>query len=149
MAEILFYHLTESKLDDTLPKLLERSLERGMRAVVQTSSDERVEAIDALLWTFRDDSFLPHGSSKSDFAADQPVLLTTGTDNPNQATIRFLVDGAEPGGLDSYQRAVFLFDGFDNQQVVSARGHWKHLKGEGHDLSYWQQDSDGRWSKKS
>ncbi len=147
MAEVLFYHMTESKLEDTLPKLVEKSLERGFRVIIETSTEACRDALDALLWTWREDSFLPHACDTSELAASQPVLLTTSTGNINNANIRFFVEGAEPLGIEAYQRVVLLFDGFDAAQVQTARSHWKRLKAEGHTLSYWQQNQDGRWEK--
>ena len=93
-TEVYFYHLEGRTLEQVLPTLLERSLERGWRAVVQASSPERVEALNTLLWTFREDSFLPHGTSSDGTAAMQPIFLTVEADNPNDAAVRFLVDGA-------------------------------------------------------
>lgn len=149
MSEVLFYHLTESKLEDALPPLLDKSVERGWRVVVQTGTAARRDALDTHLWTFRDDSFLPHGTDGQAFATEQPVLLTTTPDNPNAANVRFLVDGAAPPSLDPYDRAIFMFDGYDQQELEAARAHWKRLKGEGHQLTYWQQNNDGRWVKKA
>lgn len=149
MTEILFYHLTESTLEDALPGLLERSLQRGWRVVVQTGSEDRRDALDQHLWTFRDDSFLAHGTDREAFPAEQPVLLTTGGDNANGAQIRFLVDGAEPPGLSAYERAVFLFDGHDAAQLESARSHWTTMKAAGHEVTYWQQTPDRRWERKA
>lgn len=149
MTEILFYHLTESTLEDALPGLLERSLQRGWRAVVQTGSEDRRDALDQHLWTFRDDSFLAHGTDREAFPAEQPVLLTTGADNANGAQIRFLVDGAEPPDLSAYERAVFLFDGHDATQLEAAREHWKAMKAAGHEVTYWQQTPDRRWERKA
>ncbi|MDR6757380.1 DNA polymerase-3 subunit chi [Mycoplana sp. BE70] len=149
MSEILFYHLTESKLEDALPPLLDKSLERGWRVVVQTGTVERRDALDVHLWTYRDESFLPHGTDEQPNVSDQPVLLTSGSDNQNAATVRFLVDGAEPPPLEAYDRVIFMFDGHDQGELEAARGHWKRLKGEGHQLTYWQQNNDGRWVKKA
>ncbi|PTM98810.1 DNA polymerase III subunit chi [Mycoplana dimorpha] len=149
MSEILFYHLTESKLEDALPPLLDKSLERGWRVIVQTGTAERRDALDTHLWTYRDESFLPHGTDEQPQAADQPVLLTTGPENPNAATVRFIVDGADPPPLDAYARVIFMFDGHDQDELEAARGYWKRLKGEGHQLTYWQQNHDGRWVKKA
>ncbi len=149
MAEILFYHLSESTLDDALPGLLERSLERGWRAVVQTGSEERRDALDQHLWTFRDDSFLAHATDREPHPAEQPVLLTTAEGNPNGAKIRFLVDGAAPSDLAGYDRAVFLFDGHDAAQGEAAREHWKTMKAAGHAVTYWQQTPDRRWERKA
>lgn len=149
MAEVLFYHLTESTLEEALPGLLEKSLERGWKAVVQTGTEERRDALDAHLWTFRDDSFLAHATDREPHPADQPVLLTTGTGNGNAAEIRFIVDGAVPPDLTGYQRAVFLFDGHDEAQVEGARERWKRLKGESHAVTYWQQTPERRWERKA
>ena len=149
MTEVLFYHLTESKLEDALPPLLEKSVERGWRVAVQTGSPEKRDALDGHLWTFREDSFLAHGTEESEMAAAQPVLLTTSQDNVNDATVRFLVDGALAPPLEPYERVVFMFDGFDQLQLESARAQWKALKSEGHQLTYWQQSAQGRWEKKA
>ena len=149
MAEVLFYHLTESKLEEQLPTLLEKSLQRGWRAVVQAGSEERRDALDAHLWTYRDDSFLAHGTDREPHAGEQPVLLTTQASNPNAAQIRFLVDGAVPPDLSSYQRAVLMFDGHDAEQLTAAREQWKLLKAAGHDVTYWQQAADRRWERKA
>lgn len=149
MTEVLFYHLTESKLEDALPALLEKSVERGWRVAVQTREEGRRDHLDAHLWTYREDSFLPHGTDAGEHSAAQPVLLTTTSHNVNNASVRFLVDGAEPPALDAYERIVFMFDGYDASQLEAARSHWKRLKAEGHVLTYWQQSPEGRWVKKA
>ena len=150
MTEILFYHLQRQPLERVLPTLLEKSLERGWRAVVQASSDERVEALDAHLWTYKDDAFLPHGTPKEGDPAEQPILLTSGDDNANAAQIRFLVDGAPfPEDMTAYERIVVLFDGEDPDAVAAARERWSDAKAQGFDVTYWQPDEQGRWVKKA
>jgi DNA polymerase-3 subunit chi len=150
MTEILFYHLQRQPLESVLPSLLERSLERGWRVVVQMASDERVEALDAHLWTYREESFLPHGTARDGEAAAQPILLTTGEDNPNAATVRFLIDGTPmPADAKSYDRIVLLFDGEDEDALAQARARWSEAKAQGFDVTYWQTDERGRWVKKA
>ena len=119
MTEILFYHLQRQPLERVLPALLEKSLERGWRVVVQAASEERIDALDAHLWTYRDDGFLPHGTAREAEAAQQPVLLTTAADNPNRASVRFLLDGADmPADAAAYERIVLIFDGEDPDAVA-------------------------------
>jgi DNA polymerase-3 subunit chi len=149
MTEVLFYHLTESTLEDALPGLLEKSLERGWKAVVQAGAEERRDALDQHLWTYRDDSFLAHGTDREAHAADQPVLLTTTAENGNAAEIRFMVGGAEPPDLAGYARAVFMFDGHDADQLDAARVQWKAMKAAGHAVTYWQQTPERRWERKA
>lgn len=148
-AEVLFYHLERQPLERVLPGLLERTLERGWRAVVQSGSEERLEALDLSLWTYRDDSFLPHGTKKDGFSEHQPVYLTTGAETPNGAGVRFLVDGAVAETFSGFVRVVYLFDGHDPAAVDQARGQWKAARAAGCTVAYWQQDADGRWAKKA
>lgn len=150
MAEVLFYHLTESRLEEALPDLLEKSLARGWRVVVQAVTAERRDALDHHLWTFREESFLPHGTDADSSGALQPILLTI---DPAQAAndpqCRFMVEGAVPVSLDSCVRGVYLFDGHDAEQLAGARARWTSEKAAGHQVTYWQQSEDRRWVKKA
>ena len=149
MTELLFYHLQNQAIERVLPPLLEKTLARGWRAVVQCASEERVEALDAHLWTYRDDAFLPHGTHREAVAADQPVLLTIQDDNPNGAAVRFLIDGAKiPSDPAAYERLVLIFDGGDEETLADARARWVAAKAAGLVVTYWQADENGRWSRK-
>jgi DNA polymerase III subunit chi len=148
-TEVYFYHLERRRLDEVLPTLLQRSLERGWRAAVQAASDERVEALSTLLWTYSEESFLPHGTARDGQPDMHPVFLTTSEDNPNGAHVRFLVDGAELGDASPYERVVFIFDGSDTDAVARARSEWLAAKARGDAVSYWQQDKTGRWQQKA
>ena len=149
MTEIWFYHLQRQRLESALPALLEKALERGWRAVVQAVTEERLQALDEILWTYADDSFLGHGRGADGDPDLQPIWLTSGDDNPNGAAIRFFVEGADPthAAQADYQRAVVLFDDHDEKQVLSARDWWRALREQGASLAYWRQDEDGRWRK--
>jgi DNA polymerase-3 subunit chi len=150
VTEVLFYHLEAQPVERVLPVLLEKSLERGWRVVVHTTLEERVDALDSHLWTFRDDSFLPHGTFREPTGADQPVLLTVRDDNPNGATVRFLLDGAPmPGDAGQYERLVLMFDGSDDGAVTEARQHWQAAKAQGFAVTYWQADASGRWQRRA
>lgn len=148
-AEVLFYHLERTPLERVLPELLEKTLERGWRAVVQGGSQERLGALDASLWTYREDSFLPHGTAEDGATEQQPIYLTTDSDVPNGASVKFCVDGAQPTEFDGFERIVFLFDGHDDGAVEKAREQWAKIKDAGLQATYWQQDDQGKWQKKA
>ena len=116
---------------------------------MQAPSEERIEALDTLLWTFTDESFLAHGTARDGPASAQPIYLTTGNDNPNGAQVRFLIDGAELDDVSAYARIVFIFDGRDTEAVAAARAEWQEARSRGHAVSYWQQDAEGRWQQKA
>ena len=149
MTEVLFYHLQNMSLESVLPPLLEKSLERGWRVVVQSTSQERTDALDAHLWTYRDDSFLPHATWRVGDAPEQPIVLIAGEGNPNRASVRFLVDNAGlPPDCDAYQRLVLVFNGDDGDALAAARGAWTDCKARGFEVTYWQADERGRWQRR-
>ena len=148
MTELLFYHLQGQPVERVLPVLLERSVARGWRVVVQTSIEERVDALDAHLWTYTEEGFLPHGTFREATAPEQPVLLTIHDHNPNGATVRFLIDSAPvPADAERYERLVLLFDGEDDEAVAAAREQWKAAVARGFEVTYWQTDEAGRWQR--
>ena len=148
MTEIWFYHLQSTALEQALPTLLEKTLRRGSRAVVMSGSTERVEALNRLLWTYRDDSFLAHGTAKDGAAADQPVWLTEQDENPNGADFLFLTDRSMSESVGDFERVIILFDDRDAGAVNDARAHWKRFRDADFTLSYWQQ-SRGGWTQKA
>jgi DNA polymerase-3 subunit chi len=150
MTEVLFYHLERASLESVLPGLLEKTLERGWKAVVRCGSRETVTRLDEILWTYSDDSFLPHAADV-ERACDQPVWLTDGADTPNSADLLFLVDNASTNAdaIGSFVRCVTIFDGGDAGAVTAARGFWKTVKAAGHDATFWKQTPQGRWEKQS
>ena len=149
MPDILFYQLLAKPLEVVLPDLLEKSLLKGWRAVVQGADEARLNTLDTALWTYRDDSFLPHGTKGDGHAEEQPVYLTTGPENPNGAAIRFLIDQAMVDNHADYQRIVYLFNGHDPEALTHARTRWKVEKAAGYDVAYWAENSSGRWEKKA
>jgi DNA polymerase III subunit chi len=148
-TEVLFYHLERQSLEQVLPSLLEKTISRGWRAVVQLGSTERLEALDLALWTFSEDSFLAHGTQKDGHSAEQPIYLTTGDDTPNGAKVRFYVDGAVASDMTGLARAIYMFDGHDDQALTLARSEWQAVKAKGLTATYWRQTAEGRWEKKA
>ena len=146
--DISFFHMTRTTLEAALPQMLEKTLERGQRAVVRAGSAERAEALNGWLWTYRDRTFLPHGSAQDGHAALQPVWLTDKDERPNDAQVLFLTDGASSDRPQDFERCAVLFDGNDEAALAAARAQWAGLKDAGHELTYWQQSDEGRWEKK-
>ncbi len=149
MTEVSFYHLQRSRLDEALPRLLEKALGAGFRVLLKTPSAAEAERLNTVLWTYGQGSFLPHGTAADGHAAEQPVYLTETDDNPNAADLVCQVGGAEAGRLAGFRRALDLFDGSDPDMVAAARQRWKRYLDAGHALSYWQQTGSGGWERKA
>lgn len=154
MPEIAFYHHTTRRIEETLPTLIEKSLARGWRVVVQAPTQDRVRRLDDYLWGYKPESFLPHGTKADASPETQPVYLTCEDDNPNDADVRFFlgvvaVASVLAGGASPRERALLLFSGDSEEELEAARAHWKELKEAGHVLAYYQQDANGRWVEKA
>ncbi len=150
MADYGFYHLTRTPLEQALPKLLGRVLATGGRAMVRLASQERLEALDASLWSCPDPDWLPHGTPRTGHPEYQPIWLTTEdapeTGAPNGARFLFLLEGTDSARLAAFDRVLDLFDGADAEAVQAARARWRAAKAAGHTLTYWQQGPRG-WEK--
>jgi DNA polymerase-3 subunit chi len=154
MSEALFYHLERSTLEDSLPGLLERTRERNWRAVLRIGSPERMEALDAHLWTYSEQTFLAHGTAAEGHQSRQPIYLTTEDENPNQAQVLFLVGGAMQhdwgaASLQEFARIVLMFDGRDPEALNAARIAWRGAKEAGHEVTYWKESPSGKWEKQA
>ena len=152
MTETLFYHLERRALEEVLPGLVGKSRARGWKALIRADSATRADAIDTLLWTYDDQSFLPHAQQGDGEAARQPVLITVEEGNANGAQIVFYVGGAQPGdwtGLAGLSRIVMLFDGRDEAALASARAAWKEARAAGHDVTYWKESPSGKFEKQN
>ena len=151
MGEALFYHLTRTPLEQAAPGILEKCLERGWKVTMRFGSSERLAALNRHLWTYRDESFLPHGAAGDGEAERQPIYLTAGDETPNAPDILFLVDGAEAKAeeMSGYVRALLMFDGHDEDAVSAARGAWKSVSDAGLKAIYWAQTDAGGWAKKA
>ncbi len=148
MGEFRFHHLERRRVDQALPRLVERLYAEGRRVVLRASSREMVEALNAALWNYDDAGFLPHGAAGDGEPAEQPVFLTDRVENPNQASALILLAGAETSPDDAdFDPVLRVFDGRDEEAIGEARREWKRLKDAGCSLSYWREDDSGGWER--
>ena len=147
MTEVSFYQLQTGSLERVLSRLLERVIDRGMRAVIMVSSSERVEWLNELLWNYEPESFLPHGSDKDGKAEMQHIFLTKVEQNPNGASVLVIIDGLRPSFVNEFERCLDIFDGRNAEELDSARSRSRFFEEAGHKVTHWQQNSAGRWEK--
>lgn len=150
MTRIDFYHLQKAPLEQVLPKLCEKAYATGKRIKILLGNAERVEFINSLLWTYSEESFLPHGSKRDGFAEEQPIFISADEVNENNAVLLILADGAQINveKLSAYERVLNIFDGNDEMALNNARAYWKEIKTLGGELHYWQQNANGSFEQK-
>ncbi|WP_262695279.1 DNA polymerase III subunit chi [Kordiimonas aquimaris] len=148
MTDIRFYHLQNQSLEQALPKLMEKVVGGGFKAVIKAETQSQIDVLDKVLWDYDPASFLPHDKSGCDFPDVQTLYLTTNDENPNEANVLVLVDAVKTADLESYERCLYMFDGRNEDIVAAAREDWKSLKEGAHTMSYWQQREMGGWEQK-
>src|SRR5690242_17594034 len=152
LPEILFYCLERKSIEDIIPGLLERTTERGWRAIVRVDSTERMNSLDSYLWTYSDQSFLAHGTPETAHPSRQPIYLTTGNENPNAARVLFLAGGEIPSdwdtsGIANFSRVVVLFDGQNPELLKAARDSYANAARRGGSAVFWRQNASGKWEQ--
>jgi len=148
VSEVRFHHLERRRVDEALPRILERALEEGRRVLVRASSDELATALNERLWTYDDAGFLPHGAAGDGDPMTQPIFLTSEVGNPNGATMLVRLAGVEAAENDeAFDLALLLFDGRDEAALTHARAEWRRLKDKGSAISYWRETDEGGWER--
>jgi len=152
VTEIQFYHLERRTPEQALPALVEEAFGQNIKVIVEAPDRELIERIDDRLWSFSDESFLPHAIADASVDESQQILLTTTSDNRNGATLRVLLGGAKvapclAAAPTAYDRIVVLFNGSDEEEIASARAQWAELRAAGVSVSYWRQVDGGGWAK--
>lgn len=131
------FYLLASELPDARSmvacRLLEKAYIRGHRIYVHCETQQDAEFLDDLLWSFRDDSFVPHN------------LLGEGPEPPPPVQIGF---GKEPRGFNDillnlahdiplfhhkFKRIMELVSNVDAEKEQS-RVHYKEYRSKGYEL---------------
>jgi len=149
VAEIRFYHLQRQRLEEALPKLIEKIYEAGLRAVVKVPDESVRASLDKALWTYNAASFIPHDQDTCKHPDAQPVFLTCSDENPGGATIQLIVNAVDGADTSAFDRCLYMFDGRDERIVGKAREDWKKFGALGVEMSYWQQKETGGWEQKA
>jgi DNA polymerase-3 subunit chi len=147
VAQVDFYHLIHSPVERVLPRIAERVLQEGGRLLIVVEDESLAARLDAHLWNYRPDSFLPHGRAGKPGETDQPVLIGAACDAVNGARNVALADGIWRDKALAFDRA-FLF--FDSDRIAEARQAWRELSGNaGLERRYWKQDDGGKWTREA
>lgn len=148
MTEIRFYHLRTKTAEQALPEILMKAIDGGRRVVVKTPDEKAAAGLNDYLWVYNPDAFLPHGMKNDGHAASQPVWITAGDDNPNNANVLITTGGAVPEAPENYSLCCEMLEDRETGQIAAARQRWTSYKERGFTLTYWQQTDRGRWEKK-
>ena len=145
MSEIFFYKLKNSSSEIFLTSLIEKSIENNWNSVVLLDNIERMEEINDFLWSYKDTSFLPHGSQNDKNPELHRVYLTCKEENPNDSKVIFSIDGLLIKNINSWKRCVYIFNE-QNLKVVDQFHLYKNdIDLSQHSYKSFEQDTYGKW----
>lgn len=144
-----FYHLERSRPEQAAGPLLAKCLEKGWRVLAVSAHPQRRQALNEALWTYDEQSFLPHGHTGDDGIdpSRQPILISGEVANLNGAEALFLLDGVEQPPSIAFARCMVMFDGADEPARAIARAQFKAAKDAGLTCRYFQQTPKGGWKE--
>jgi DNA polymerase III subunit chi len=144
-VQVDFYHLTFAPVERVLPRIAERVLQDNGRLLVVSADEALAERLDAHLWNYRPDSFLPHGRAGKPDEVEQPVLIAPACEAINGARNIALADGVWRNEALGFERAFLLFG---EDLIDGARTAWRDLGNhENVERRFWKQDEEGKWSR--
>ncbi len=93
-------------------RLAEKAYQRDLRALLLAGTTDEAEALDALLWTFTEQSFVPHGLVVAGAAVDPsaPVQLTAEAARAPDADVLVNLSDRVPEGFERYPRIAEIVD---------------------------------------
>lgn len=146
-TSIQFYHLLHTPLERALPKLMEKILASGARAVVLTASQSAAQKLADALWSYDPNGFLPNGMANEPHPESQPIYLTWKQENPNNAEVLIITDGSQIVENSGFSKLLDMFDGSDEEALNAARARYRAYKTEGKTLRYFKQQPTGGWKE--
>ena len=151
MTQIIFYNTAPLQVEKTLFSLLEKSLEKGNKSLLLFKDKEKCLSINEQLWTYKQNSFLPHISEDDQIYdnIDVPVYLSTRNENPFKAELLFSIDGFLPDNIDHFERVIIIIDVNDKLLNEKYKNYYLDINKNFEDIVFYKSDDNGKWIEKN
>jgi len=145
---VYFYHLTHTRLEVALPKILERALSAEWSVELRIGMERDEETISDAIWKGPDESFLPNCLEDSDKLQDHPIVLSKSSLSEVRDCL-IIIDqvNLKENEVKKFKRVCLLFDAKNEVELTNARKTWKSLSNAGVNTVYWAEDQ-GTWKRK-
>ena len=134
MTRIDFYQLNPDRhrYEQVVCRLCEKAWEQKQLTLLLTEDAAQSQMLDQRLWTFSEDSFVPHDSEDSaDFVT--PILIHDNPDPAGERQLLINLSASVPPYFAQFERVIELVTE-DNK--LQARAHYSYYKERGYPLNH-------------
>jgi DNA polymerase-3 subunit chi len=137
MTEVLFVQTSASRMEMRACEIAEESYAQGRRLQIIALDQEQAERLDDLLWTFKPDTFIPHGLwvGSPDEPA-QPVVVTTRKEAVEGMDSLLMMGYGEVDLVGQFSHAFHLVLVDNEDRLDGSRRYWTLLKDAGFSLRH-------------
>lgn len=134
MTDVDFYTLAQQTLEDRLRfacRLTEKSINAGHQVLLLVDTPEQAQQLDQLLWSFREDAFIPHCLlSESNEHPDCRVHISLGDEIGQHHDVLICLSTQLPPTFSRFKRLLEVV--VQEDEVLSyTRKHYKFLQDRG------------------
>ena len=139
LEKAYFYNSSHRNVVADISFLIEKLFKEKNRILVCCKDQETVEVIDAFLWTYKEDEFIPHSIATKEKNSIYPILITTDIHEDYDHNVLLASSGVLIKETDwrKFAKAYYFFDDQENKEKENAREMWKNFSALNIVCKYW------------
>ena len=137
MAEVLFVETSARRMEMRACEIAQENYAQGKRVQIVVVDQEQAERLDDLLWTFKPDSFVPHGLwlGSSD-EPEQPVVITSRDEAVKGMDCLVMIGYSDVDLVRQFSHVFHLVVTDNQERLDNSRRYWTLLKDAGFSLRH-------------
>ena len=147
MSEIYFYNTSSRDFLRDITLLIERLYLLEHKVIVLCPDNNVSAIVDDYLWSYKDESFLPHSIADQDHSELDSIIISSHQLNLDFYKILIVFKGSSISFdySNNFEKVYYFFDDNSNDEREIARTLWKEAKKSGTKCKYWQVQ-ENKWT---
>jgi len=134
MAAVVFLDsgdMTRAALSRSMARFIEARVNEGRRVLVRVEDERKAAQWDQFLWTWDEQSFLPHSVLGTEWPGDEPVTIAARTPAATPGVVLVCLDDVPPDELLAFDEIYELVDRCSDEGLERSRRRWSAWKATG------------------
>jgi len=139
LQKAFFYNASHRDVVADITWLTENIFKKNNSIVIFCTDQETAKVVDDFLWSYKEDSFLPHALKKHEEVSLNPILVSTDLDEGFEHNVLIALNGVLINEKDwqRFAKIYYFFDDQDMTEKENARSMWKSFSSLDIDCKYW------------